>query len=131
MKTTGIIVFLILFISIATLQAQPNPDEMRVYYIAFLKKGPNWTAVDSPERVEIQKGHMEHIQNMAAAGKLVLAGPFIASPEFQGMFVFKTDTLEEAIELANQDPAVKSGRLRLEFHQWYSSKGINVNPELE
>ncbi len=131
MKITVIFVLVILFFSVSAVLAQPNPDEMRVYYIAFLKKGPNWTAVDSPERVEIQKGHMEHIQNMAATGKLILAGPFIASPEFQGMFVFKTDTIEEAIELANQDPAVKSGRLRLEFHQWYSSKGINVNPELE
>ena len=115
--------------------AGPPPEgsgeyEMMTYYVAFLKRGPAWTPEQTDETRKIQEAHLAHIGAMAESGDLVLAGPFMDDGDLRGMFVFKVDTLEKAEALAQADPAVKAGRLRLEFHPWYSAKGITiVKPE--
>jgi uncharacterized protein len=109
-----------------TLCAQNEPEyKMTTYQVAFLKRGPNWTPQSTPETQKIQEGHMAHIGAMAKSGKLILAGPFSDGGDLRGMFVFKTSA-EEARQLAEQDPAVKSGRLALEWHPWYSAEGIAI-----
>ncbi len=70
---------------------------------------------------------MANIQKMAESGKLLLAGPFADDGDLRGLFVFRTSTLEEAKAMAEQDPAVKAGRLRLEWHPWFSAKNITVS----
>jgi uncharacterized protein YciI len=44
----------------------------------------------------------------------------------RGLFIFRTDSLEEAKALAEQDPAVRAGRLGIEWHPWYAAKNITV-----
>ena len=100
--------------------------EMMTYYVAFLRRGPAWTPEQTDETRRIQAAHLEHIGAMAASGDLVLAGPFMDDGDLRGMFVFSVDSLEKAEALAQADPAVKAGRLRLEFHPWYSAKGITI-----
>lgn len=130
MKSFAFLLILILSFMSLTL-AQPDPETMRAYYVAFLKKGPNWTAEQTPELLELQQKHLAHISYMAETGKVLLAGPFIDAGEMRGMLVFKTESLDEAWKLANEDPAVKAGRLVAQFVQWYSAKGININPDLD
>ena len=57
---------------------------------------------------------------------MILAGPFLDEWEVRGIFVYKVDSMEEAIALTEKDPAVISGRLTLEVHPWYSAKGITI-----
>jgi uncharacterized protein len=102
--------------------------EMTTYYMAFLYRGPKWTAEETAETKAIQKGHMENIQHMADIGKLVLAGPFTDNTDLRGVFVFHDVTREEAEQLCANDPAVKAGRLRIELHPWFSAKGIRADP---
>jgi uncharacterized protein YciI len=107
--------------------ADPAPEyEMTTYYVAFLYKGPAWSAEETPERAKIQEGHMANIRKMAETGKLLVAGPFTDDGDLRGLFVFRTGTLEEAKALAEQDPAVKAGRLRFEWHPWFAAKNISV-----
>jgi len=106
--------------------AGPEDYEMATYQVAFLRKGPAWTPGDTPELQELQKGHMANIQKMAETGKLLIAGPFSDGGDLRGMFIFRVDTLEEAKALADQDPAVKAGRLVLEWHPWFAAKNILV-----
>jgi uncharacterized protein YciI len=100
-----------------------SPLTLTNYYFAFLKRGPKWTAVSTPETQALQAAHMANIQSMAASGKLVIAGPFTNSPPYAGVFVFKVGTLEEAKALAESDPTVKAGRLAIEIHPWSVPKG--------
>jgi uncharacterized protein len=81
-------------------------------------RGPD-RSQDSLTAAKIQKGHMAHIMQMAKDKKLVLAGPFMDNGDLRGIFVFNVASVEEAIDLTNQDPAVKSGRLVMEIHPWY------------
>lgn len=106
--------------------APPEEYEMTTYYVAFLYRGPAWSPEDTPERAKIQEGHMANIRRMAETGKLLVAGPFTDDGDLRGLFVFRTGTLEEAKAMAEQDPAVKAGRLRLEWHPWFAAKNISV-----
>jgi len=106
----------------------PEAYEMTTYQVAFLMKGPAWTPGESEEHKALQKAHMEHIVKMAASGKLLVAGPFADGGDLRGMFIFRVETLEEARALAEQDPAVKAGRLKLEWHPWFAAKNIIVTP---
>jgi uncharacterized protein YciI len=74
---------------------------------------------------------MAHIGKMADSGKLILAGPFTDNGELRGMLIFRVDSPEEAKALAEQDPAVKAGRLILEWHPWFAAKNITVTPKKE
>lgn len=57
---------------------------------------------------------------------MILAGPFLDEWEIRGIFVYKVDSMKEAIALTEMDPAVMAGRLSLEVHPWYSAKGITI-----
>jgi len=103
------------------------PYDMTNYVVGFLRKGPNSTSESTPETRKIMEGHLANIRKMAAAGKLAVAGPFTDNGDLRGIFIFKNTTMEEAKALVAADPAVKSGRLVLELHPWYSAAGLRSN----
>jgi uncharacterized protein YciI len=128
--STALALCLLLAAPAALRATEPNePYEMTTYQVAFLLKGPAWTPGESEELKALQKAHMEHIGRMAATGKLVIAGPFEDGGDLRGMFIFRVETLEEAKALAEQDPTVKAGRLKLEWHAWFAAKNITVTPK--
>ena len=104
----------------------PGGFEMTTYYVGFLYRGPKWTPEHTPEIEKLQQAHLANIQKMGESGKLLLAGPFTDNGELRGLFVFRVSTLEEAKSLAETDPAVQAGRLRIELHPWYAAKNIRV-----
>ncbi|MHC1774044.1 MAG: YciI family protein [Lentimicrobium sp.] len=105
------------------LKTAPEPEKMTIYYMAFLKRGPD-RSHDSLTAAKIQEGHMAHIMQMAEDKKLVLAGPFMDNGDLRGIFIFNVASIEEAVELTNQDPAVKSGRLVMEIHPWFGPEKL-------
>jgi uncharacterized protein YciI len=109
------------------LAAQTPRYEMDTCVMVFLKRGPKWTAESTPETQKIQAGHMAHIQEMAKSGKLAVAGPFADNGEIRGIFIFHHCTLEDARQMAENDPAVKAGRLAIEAHPWMAAKGLRVD----
>jgi uncharacterized protein YciI len=107
-----------------TMRANPAAEPpMRTYQLAFLRRGPKWTAEQTPEVKAVQEGHMANIREMGASGKLVAAGPFLDGGTLAGIFVFDA-TAEEARALADRDPAVQAGRLVLDFHGWMLAEGV-------
>lgn len=94
------------------------------YIFGVLVRGPNWTPAVTDETKKIQEGHMANINRLAAMGKLVLAGPFIEGGDRRGIFIFKVESLEEAEQLTNTDPAVIAGRLKIELHRWAVPAGM-------
>ncbi|HSP14517.1 MAG TPA: hypothetical protein VLV78_07190 [Thermoanaerobaculia bacterium] len=47
---------------------------------------------------------------------------------YDAAFLYRGPKWTEAQQLADNDPAVKAGRLRIELHPWYAAKGIRVDP---
>ena len=99
---------------------------MQQYYMVFLKLGEN-RSQDSTEAAELQKQHLAHLTRMAQEGYASLIGPFGDEGEIRGIVVYNTPTLKEADSLANLDPLVKAGRLKVEIHPWWTEKGGKLN----
>ncbi len=107
-------------------QTKPPAFDLDQYVFGMLRRGPNWTPEVTEETKKIQAGHMANIQRMAAAGKLIAAGPMGDDGELRGLFIFHNTTMAEAQTLAAADPAIKAGRLLLEVLQWQGPKGIGA-----
>lgn len=99
--------------------------EMKTYYMVFLKRGPERNQ-DSATTAKIMEGHLAHLTRMNQSGKMDLAGPFLDDGEIRGICVYNVASLEEAKQLAEEDPAVKAGRLVIEIHPWMSAKGFGL-----
>ncbi|MDR6225097.1 YciI family protein [Desmospora profundinema] len=60
--------------------------------------------------------HLEYLNALEKQGKIFAKGPFADGTG--GMVVYIADSLEEAKELAENDPYVTEGVRRLELHEW-------------
>lgn len=96
---------------------------MKQYVMAILKEGPNRD--QSKEEVErLQRAHLDNIIRLAEEEKLVLAGPFADQTDLKGIYIFNVESVEDARELTESDPAIQAGRLLMELHPWYGSATI-------
>jgi uncharacterized protein YciI len=104
-------------------EAEPDgKDEMVTYPMAFLLAG------GAPSSAEIAAGHRAHLERLRAQGKVLADGPIGGEAELQAVVVFRPGSLEEARALAEADPAVKAGHLKLEMHTWWAVKGVLPEP---
>jgi uncharacterized protein YciI len=79
-------------------------------YAAFLH------IVDHDINAEQRLPHLAYINRLHLEGKIIKAGPFIDG--FGGLVLYKTESLEEARRLAEQDPVVPTGACTLEMREW-------------
>jgi len=129
-----IVIFFIASFTINHLKAQENTEpefEMKTYYFVFLNAAPDRPVIDSAKAMEIQAGHMEHMNDIFKQGKLKLAGPFMDGGETRGIWILDVATEEEAKEICSKDPAVINGRLNPVIKQWYGPAGLKVEPKAE
>jgi uncharacterized protein YciI len=102
-----------------------QPVTMQKYFIIFLKEGPNREQPEE-EAKKIQSEHLAYLGGLFKQGVLNLNGPIGDESDIAGISVYNTATMEEAIKLAEADPAVKAGRLVVEAHPWWLAKGSSV-----
>ena len=95
---------------------------MQKYFMVFLKKGPNRNQ-DSTAAAKLQEQHMGHLSRMAEEGYASLIGPVGGDGDLRGIVIFNTPTEQMADSLARLDPMVQAGRLEVEVHPWWVSKG--------
>ncbi len=96
---------------------------MKRYVMVFLMRGDKAMEYSEKELEEIQAGHMANLSKMEKSGELVMAGPFGDDTEFRGILIMDTETIEEAQELVEIDPAIQAGRLKAEYHPWWGAVG--------
>jgi uncharacterized protein YciI len=103
---------------------------MEQYQLVLLWRGAKSTGEVTPETQAIQARHIAHLQAMGKAGKMVVAGPFSDQPDaaLRGACLYRVGSVEEARALAEQDPAVQVGRLRVEVLTWWVEKGAMEFP---
>ena len=98
--------------------------EIESYAFVLLRSGPSADDFTEAEREHLQSLHLAHLDAMAAAGKLVGAGPFADrfDESLRGMCFYRCG-LEEARTLAEQDPSVQAGRMSAQVMTWLTKKG--------
>ncbi|HSP32892.1 MAG TPA: YciI family protein [Thermoanaerobaculia bacterium] len=116
----------------ASLFAQ-TPPNLESYQLVILQRPLHPTEYADEKLQEIQKQHLAHLKQMAEAGKLLVAGPLADQPDarMRGIEIFRAASLEEAKKLAEDDPAVKAGRLEVVVMTWYTEKGALSFPIAE
>lgn len=120
------LITLSLFVFISTAQSQDSTRyEMKRYFFVMLAKGPTRDQ-DSATVRQLQQGHMANINKMAEMKKLAIAGPFLDDGHWRGIFILDVETVDEAKQLIEADPAIKAGRLSYEIHPWYGARGSTL-----
>jgi len=69
---------------------------------------------------------------MAAAGHIVLVGPFDEQPDEsrRGLALYQTGSIDRARALAEDDPGVRAGRLEVDVMYFYCEKDAVKRPAL-
>ncbi len=96
---------------------------MQQYFIAFLKKGPTRSQTKE-EADSLQKLHLAHLGRMYEESYADISGPFGDDGDIRGITIYNVPTQKMADSLANLDPMVKAGRLKIEIHPWWAAKGF-------
>lgn len=138
MRLVLLLVFVLLPVGVQAQTPHPNYNPaladslgadaygMRWYVLTLLSTGP--TVMDDAERrAQLFAGHMEAIRTLAAEGKLVVAGPIESNPQaLRGLFILKTDSVEEAASWLEIDPTIREGLLAPTLIRWYGSAALPV-----
>ena len=115
----------------ATQPATQPAMQFEKYQLVILRAGDNPPQIEREQAMEIQRAHLAHMKVLADQGKLVIAGPFSdqADKTMRGMCLYRVGSIDEARRLAEDDPAVKAGRLKVEVLTWNVEKGYMTFPK--
>ncbi len=99
--------------------------EFDSFIVVLLLRPADAPDLSKPDLDRLQEQHLANITRLANEGKIFKAGPFedFSGRNVRGMFIMKTDSLEEARAWVATDPSIKAGRLKAEYLKWYVEKG--------
>ena len=90
-----------------------------------------WRPADAPTYDEdtldrLQREHIAYLATLRERGVAVANGPVLDQPDLalRGFTIFCTGSLEEARRLADDDPLVHAGRLRIDVMTWWCQPGV-------
>jgi uncharacterized protein YciI len=95
------------------------------YVLLLLWAGPN-REQDETEQERLQHGHLRHLFGLRNAGQLLLNGPVVDGGDLVGIGIFRGTDLEAVRSLAEADPSVQAGRLRVDVRPWFGIPGDSI-----
>jgi uncharacterized protein YciI len=100
------------------------PEEFDQYTLVLLMRGEHPPQLDEAESDRLQRQHLGHLLALQRRGLLIASGPFHDQPDdtWRGLCIYRVG-LEEARVLAESDPAVRRGRLKVIAFTWFTRPG--------
>lgn len=86
------------------------------YFIALMK------TLDSKKDEAIRKEHIDYLNDLIEKGKIIAKGPF--TDHTGGLIIFRAASLDEAKELAYNDPAAIENTREFIIKEWKSTLDI-------
>jgi uncharacterized protein YciI len=103
------------------ISAASSPEAMEQYTMALMNRTEKWAA--SPALQELLNQHLEYLGKLVDQGSLAVAGPLGDQGNLGGVAIYRAGA-EQAAKLAQEDPLVKAGYLRMELHPWITARGV-------
>ncbi len=104
-------------------------DEIGSLLAPMLKKvlfvALNKAVATSDEMMPFAAEHLRYMNGLEDRGLLFASGPFIKEGVVvgDGLTILRTETIEEARRLMEEEPLVKRGMRRFELHRWELREG--------
>lgn len=99
-----------------------TPENMQVHPFCIFLRGDSWESY--PQRDELLLRHERYVEQLRRQGRLGAAGGIEPPDDLLGLVIFRPVSSEEAQQLMGDDPAVKAGVLKVEYHRWWSSDHV-------
>lgn len=94
------------------------PRNLKPYFLVLLRRGPHWDVPHNHE--DLMPLQLAFLRGQTEAGHVVFTGPVLdQADDLTGISIIRAANLHEAQALANEDPAVKAGRLVAEVRSVY------------
>jgi uncharacterized protein YciI len=85
------------------------------FFILSYSRGPNWDE-GQPRHKQPLQPHLASLRGLHEKSELVMAGPFAEAAG--GMAIIQTTSADHARAIAQADPGVLAGTLRVEVSEW-------------
>ena len=95
------------------------------YTLVLLWAGPHRDQ-DEDEADRLQHEHLRHMFTLRNEGKLLLNGPVLDDGDLVGIAVYAGDDHDAVQALAEADPSVQAGRLRVDVRPWFGIPGDTI-----
>jgi uncharacterized protein YciI len=104
--------------------------DLEAFELVVLRRPPDATEYDEATLDRIQAEHLAYLSSLREAGHVVTNGPVLDQPDesVRGLTFFRVGSLEEARRLAEEDPAVRAGRLAVDVMTWWCPSGTMTRP---
>jgi uncharacterized protein YciI len=90
------------------------PRNLKPYFLCLLKRGARWD--DTEGDTELLPRHLAYLRHRFEEGSCRIAGPVLDESGIAGVTMIEARNLAAAQKIADEDPAVASGRLVAELH---------------
>ena len=112
----------LLLFPIAGFGQEPAKPESKLieFQMAILKRGPKWSPNPGKDAPPIQQQHVDYVQSLISTGKVAVAGAIKDESNLVGVYIFRTQSAEDAKSWTDADPAVVAGHIVFELHPWWS-----------
>jgi uncharacterized protein len=104
--------------------------DLEAFELVLLRRPDNPTEYPDEETDRIQREHLAFYARLRESGEVVTNGPVLepGDPTLRGLGFYRTGSIERSRELAESDPAVRAGRLRVDIMTWYCAPGTMIRP---
>lgn len=95
------------------------PEEFDVRTVVYLRRGADPPDLPEEESTALHHAHLAHLAELGRRGVIAANGPLLDQSDetLRGMSVYTVGP-QEARRLAEQDPAVRAGRFRVDVARW-------------
>jgi uncharacterized protein len=102
------------------------------FQLVLLRRPDDAVSYDDAVTEQIQRDHLAFYARMREAGHVVTNGPVLDQPDeaLRGISIWATESVGQARELANTDPAVQAGRLEVQAMTWLCPPGTMISAGL-
>ena len=104
--------------------------DLEAFELVLLRRPASPSDYPDEELDRIQREHLAYYAGLRAAGQVVTNGPVVEQPDpsLRGLGFYRTGSLDQSRQLAEDDPAVRAGRLSVEIMTWYCAPGTMSKP---